>query len=103
MKFISQVEDVKLVMWDKVIMPDSDRVKDEVTGKTKFVDNGKKVEYTNYIFRDGFGEKLVAMSKDASYRALEGANVELVIEVTYNDFTKKNQVKLESARPVGKK
>jgi len=93
MKFVSAVEDVKLVMWEKVDMPESVAGKD-VAGKTVFNKTGKTIEMTNYIFRDGFGEKLVAMSKDNAYRTLEGEMVDIAVDIQFNDFTKKNKVSL---------
>lgn len=93
MKFISQVEDIKLVMWEKTMMADSDTIVD-ADGKKKFVKNGKQTEYTTYFFRDGFGEKLVILTKENGYRHLEGGQVDISIDVQFNDFTKKNRVTL---------
>lgn len=87
-------QEVKLVMYEKIMMPES--TMQEVNGKKQFVKTGNKVEMTTYTFRDGFGDKLVVTSKDSSYRNLEGELVDLIIEVSTNDFTKKNVQKLVS-------
>jgi len=95
MRFKSDsVQEVKLVMFEKTMMPDS--IMQEVNGKKQFVKTGKESELTTYTFRDGFGEKLVILSKDNSYRNLEGELVSLGLEIVYNDFQKKNNVKLVS-------
>jgi len=86
--------DTKLLMFERTMMPES--IMQEVDGKKKFVKTGKEVEMTTYTFRDGFGDKLVILSKDNGYRNLEGGLVDLVLEVTFNDFQKKNTVKLVS-------
>lgn len=95
MRFKSEItQEVKLVMYEKTMMPES--TMQEVDGKKKFVKTGKETEMTTYTFRDGFGEKLVILSKDNSYRNLEGELVSLVLEVIYNDFQKRNTLKLVS-------
>lgn len=88
MKFIAEEKDVVLKMWDKVQMPDSDIGKDE-KGKTIFTKNGKMVEMTSYTFRDGFGDKLVFTTKNNDFRVLEGKQVNLILDVKLDDFTKK--------------
>jgi len=97
MKFITTGENqtVKLVMFERTMMPESDRSTDD-KGKTIFVKNGKEVEFTTYTFRDTFGDKLVLMSKSADYRPFEGKFVNITLDVTLNDFTKKIQTKLVS-------
>lgn len=97
MKFItSEQTTVKLMMWERTLMPDSTMVKDEKTGKTDFIKNGKEVEFTTYTFRDSFGDKLVFMIKSDAYRILEGKFVDITLDVALNDFTKKTQTKLVS-------
>jgi len=95
MKFISQVEDVKLLMWEKTEMPESSMEKD-ANNKTVFKKTGKMTEMTTYTFRNGFGEKLVILSKYNNYRELEGKVVDLVLDVQFNDFSRKNKISLES-------
>jgi len=90
-----------MVMFEKTMLPESEMK--EVDGKKQFVKTGKEVEMTTYTFRDSFGEKMVALSKDNSYRNLEGSIVNIVIDVIFNDFTKKNTVKLVSCEPAKKK
>jgi len=91
-------QDVKLVMFEKTDMPDS--VMQDINGKKQFVKTGKVTEMTTYTFRDGFGEKLIVLSKDNTYRTLEGKIVNLELEVAYNDFQKKNSVKLVSVKEI---
>jgi len=83
---------VKLVMFERTMMPES--TMETVNGKKEFVKTGKEVEMTTYTFRDGFGDKLVMLSKENGYRDLEGELVDITLDVKYNDFTKKTQTKL---------
>lgn len=101
MKFKSQLgQDVKLKMWEKTLMPES--IMAEEGGKKVFKKTGQKIEMTTYTFVDGFGEKLVFLSPDNGYRVLEGEIVDLVMEVEYNDFSKKNRLKLEQVSKADK-
>lgn len=97
MQFISKEKDVKLVMWEKTLMPESTAGKD-ATGKSVFTKTGKMIEMTTYTFRDVVGEKLVVLSKDNNFRTLEGEDVEIVLDVVFNDFQKKNRVSLISLK-----
>jgi len=102
MKFIienNDTPDVKLKMFERTMMPDSVASKDS-EGKTIFTKTGNKSEYTTYTFVDSFGEKLVFLSKDSSYRTFEGKFVNLVLEVVYDDFKRKSSVKLVSVKEV---
>lgn len=101
MKFISQEKDVKLVMWEKTEMPESNIVEKE--GKKSFQKTGKMIEMTTYTFRDFVGEKLVILSKDNSFRQMEGKDVKIAIDVVFNDFQKKNRVSLVKLDPVSAK
>jgi len=92
MKFISQEKDVKMVMWEKTEMPESNII--EKDGKKSFVKTGKMIEMTTYTFRDIVGEKLVILSKDNSFRLMEGKDVKIALDVVFNDFQKKNRVGL---------
>jgi len=92
MKFKSVEKNVKLVMWEKTEMPESNM--GEKDGKKVFVKTGKMIEMTTYTFRDFVGEKLVILSKDNAFRAMEGKDVDLTVEVVFNDFQKKNRVSL---------
>lgn len=93
-KISSTLDSVKLVMFERTMMPESEMK--VVNGKKEFIKTGKEVENTTYTFRDSFGDKLIIMSKNNSFRTLEGEVVDLVIEVAYNDFQKKNRVSLVS-------
>jgi len=93
---IFQTKGLKLVMWDKVNMPDSEMK--EIEGKKTWIKiPGKFTEKTNYTFRDIAGEKLVAFG-DNTHRVLEGELCDVELDITYNDFTRKNQIKLSSIR-----
>jgi len=95
MRFVTQQGNgnvVKLKMWEKTMMPESNMV--DVGGKKQFVKTGKEIEMTTYTFTDTFGEKLIILSKDNSFRHLEGEEVIIELEVVFNDFQKKNRVTL---------
>lgn len=97
MRFTSDsLQKVKLVMFEKTMMKDSEMK--EVDGKKVFVKNGQETEFTTYTFRDSFGEKLVILSKENSYRALEGETVDIEVEIVYNEFGRKNRVSLASVK-----
>lgn len=99
MRFKTVDSDTKLVMWERTMMPESNMV--EKDGKKSFVKTGKEVEMTTYTLKDGFGDKLIVLSKDNSFRSLEGAKVELTLEVVYNDFQKRNRISLAGLTKVG--
>lgn len=92
MRFKTVEKDCVLKMWEKTMMPESNMV--EENGKKTFKKTGKEVEMTTYTFIDGFGEKLVLLSKDNNFRTLEGKKVDIELEVVFNDFQKKNRVSL---------
>jgi len=75
-------------------MEESDMKK--VDGKTVFIKNGKMTDHTTYTFRDEVGDKLVLLSKNNSYRPLEGSEVNVLLKVEFNDFKRVNKVSLES-------
>jgi len=85
--------DVKttLLMWEKTDMPDSNY--DEAT--KKWIKTGGKTEKTTYTFRDIDGSKLVFLSGN-KYREYEGRSVNLQIDLSYDNFTRANKLKLES-------
>lgn len=93
MRFITQEDDVQMLMWEKTLMPESKAEKDE-KGKTVFVKTGNKVEMTTYTLRDGFGDKLVVLSSNNDYRTLEGKKVNVVMEVKFDEFNRKNKLTL---------
>jgi len=92
MRFVTITEDVELRMWEKTMMPESTMV--ETNGKKEFRKTGTEVEMTTYTFRDGFGEKLVMLSKNNDWRKFESKKVKLTVEIVYNDFQKKNRTVL---------
>jgi len=94
MIFQAVEKDVKLKMWERTLMPESTMVEKE--GKKIFVKTGKDVEMTTYVFTDITGDKLVLLSKDNSFRTLEGEEVIISLKIEYNDFSKKNRVSLNS-------
>lgn len=87
-----------MVMFERTMMPES--TMKEVDGKKSFVKTGGEVEMTTYTFRDGMGDKFVVMSKDNSYRTLEGKLVDVELDIKMNEFTRKSQIKLASVREV---
>ena len=98
MRFVSsQGQQVKLVMFEKTELPDSD-IK-EVDGKKVFIKNGKVTEYTTYTFRDMVGDKYIAVSKNNDYRIHEGKFCIITVDVVHNDFTRKTAVRLISCVP----
>jgi len=94
MQFRALEKDVKLKMWERTMMPESNMV--EKDGKKQFEKTGGTTEMTTYIFRDYAGETLKILSKDNSFRGLEGEEVKIGIEVVFNDFQNKNRVSLVS-------
>jgi len=92
------LQKVKLIMFEKVEMPESEMKENEKTGKKEFIKTGKKVEMTSYTFRDAFGDKLVLLSKNNEYRNLEGETVDIEVELKHNAFTNKTQVSLAQVR-----
>jgi len=102
MRFTSnKIPDVKLVFFERTDMPESSM--QEVDGKKQFVKTGKTVEMTTYTFRTSDGEKLVLMSKNNSYRNLEGELVDIDIEVKYNEFDRRSRVSLVAVIPVSQR
>jgi len=92
MKFITKESGTRLKMWERTMMPESKMV--EKNGKREFEKTGHEVEMTTYTLTDEVGDKLVILSKDNSFRQLEGEEVRLILEVVYNDFQKRNRISL---------
>jgi len=97
MRFITEDKDVVLLMWEKTLMPVSVIEKD-ATGKTSFKKTGEKVEMTTYTLRDGFGDKIVLLSKENSFRTLEGEKVKILMEVKRDEFKNKNKLSLSEIK-----
>jgi len=93
-KECSDLDNVKLVMFERTMLPES--IASKVEGKTVFTKTGKEIEHTTYTFRDSFGDKLILLSLNSDYRAFEGELVDLTVSVVYNEFQKKNNIKLIS-------
>lgn len=81
-------------MFSRKDLPESSM--QEVNGKKTFVKTGKTVEMTEYIFRDEGGQVMKMLAKDNSYRRFEGEFVNIILDVSTNDFTGKQAVKLVS-------
>jgi len=93
---VDKLQKVKLMFYEKTMLPESKM--QEVDGKKSFVKTGGEVEMTTYTFRDASGDKLIVLSKENGYRALEGELVDIDVDIKYNEFTKKLQVKLASVK-----
>jgi len=63
-------------------------------GKTIFTKTDKDLEYTNYIFRDLAGDKIVLMSKNNTFRELEGLECNIDINITFDEFKRRNRYAL---------
>lgn len=94
-----ELNKVQLKMWESTAMKDSDIVEGP-DGKKKFVPNGKFVDMTTYTFRDEFGSKLVIMSKNSDFRAYEGKYVDIELDVSLDEFTRKVKTRLLNVIPV---
>jgi len=90
----SNGNELKLVMFERTMMPESIMSKDD-KGKTIFTKTDKEVEFTTYLLRDSFGDVLKFVSKNNDYRIFEGEFVDIILDITFNDFQKKNILKLE--------
>jgi len=84
----TEINNVKLKMWDKKLLPETELV------DGKRIKTGGKVEFTQYLFVDEFGSKLDFLQKDASLRALEGKQGKLLVELVHDDYKKQNKIRL---------
>lgn len=87
------IKNVILVMFEKTMMPDSMYSEEQ----KKYVKTGNKTERTTYTFRDEFGTKLVFLAGN-EYRALERESVDLDIELSFDDYNRKNKISLKNVR-----
>jgi len=84
-------------MWEKKELPEALRgedgniVKDKVTNKV--VNTGRKIEYTDYTFRDLKGEVIKIMALGDRYRDLEGKAVIVTLDLTRKEFGGKSEWK----------
>lgn len=88
---IVDIKNLKMVMAEKTDLPD--RVKNETTGA--WDKTGKVTEKTTYTFKDILLEKLVVLG-DNKYRDLEGKEVNIQLDIKYNDFGRKISVSLKN-------
>lgn len=93
-----QDNSLTLIMWERTMLPESVPSKN-AQGKTEYVKTGNKIEFTTYIFRDSFGNKLQFTSKNNSYRIWEGKKVIVRLDVEFNDYDRKNKIALDSVEP----
>jgi len=89
----TEIKNVELVMWEKTDMPESKY--DEAT--KKYVKTGNKTERTTYTFRDEFGSKLVFLGNN-DYRQYERKPVDIDLELSYDDYNRKNKISLKGVR-----
>jgi len=77
-------------MWEKKLLPETNLV-DGIRHKT-----GGTVEFTDYMFTDEFGSKLVFLTKGDGLRQFEGLQGDLLLELYHDDFKgkKTNKIRL---------
>jgi len=85
-----KIEDVTLKMWEKTMMPKSEKV------DGKFVKTGEKEEQTTYTFVDSWGNKLVFLSNSRDYRTLEGKTGDLTVSLAHDSYNRINKVQFRS-------
>jgi len=81
------IENLTLILWEKREMKDRKKVGDE------WVDTGETIEKTFYTLRDEFGDTIKFLSGN-EYRDMEGSPVRLTVSFEYNEWQRKNEVKL---------
>jgi len=87
---IFNATDCKLKLWKKVEMPERKRNTQGVFEKT-----GSTTEMTGYVIHDQFGSELYIISADSKYREFDGKDGLLVqLEISYDDYGRKNKIKL---------
>lgn len=88
---IVDIKNLKLVMAEKTDL--ADRVLNKVSGDWE--KTGKTTEKTTYTFQDLLLEKLVFLGSN-EYRGLVGKDVNIQLEVKYNNFNRNTQVSLKN-------
>jgi len=83
------MQPMTMVLWENKELPK--RAKDE---KGNWVSTGEKEVFTLYTFRDDFGDVLKFLQKGTDLRHLEGSEVEITLELSYDDYNNKNIMKL---------
>ena len=96
---IAKLNNVKMLMWEKTLMKESVMSKDK-DNKTIFTKTDKELEYTSYTFRDITGDKVIFMSKNNTFRDLEGKECNIEISITFDEFKRKNRIGLSSVELV---
>jgi hypothetical protein len=93
----ANIVNVKLVMWERVDMPES-----KPDGKGGFMKTGVVEEHTLYKFRDLLGTVISVQEKGNKYRDLEGKNLDLRVLLVEKEFGGKRTKswKILSAAPV---
>jgi len=86
---IVTIERVKLALYEARSLPERKKGEDG-----KWTPTGNKTEMTMYTFRDEFGEVLKFLASN-KYRELEGQEVNISLDVTYDDYNNKNKVSLK--------
>jgi len=81
---------VTMVLWEKRELPKSVKNEKGVWEKTGGIE-----EFTVYTFRDEFGDVLKFMTKDNDLRHFENSELELFLNVSYDDYNNKNVVKID--------
>jgi hypothetical protein len=77
-------------MWESKQLPealkgeDGNIIKDKITGKV--INTGRKIEYTDYTFRDLKGEVIKIMALGDKYRDLENKAVIVTLDLTRKEF-----------------
>jgi len=84
-----KVQNVKLKMWEKTMMPES------VLQDGKYVKTGKKLEQTTATFVDEWGNKLVFLTSNNNIRDLEGETGDLWLSLIYDNFNKMNKIQFK--------
>jgi hypothetical protein len=85
------IPEMQLVLWEKRELPE--RTRDLQTNEWR--NTGQKVERTQYTLRDEFGDTLKFLA-DNEYRQMEGSQVQVVLDIEFNEYQNKNIVKLDS-------
>jgi len=92
---IAKIFGVKMLMWEKTLMKESVMSKDK-DNKTIFTKTAKDIEHTTYTFRDITGDKVIFLSKNNTFRDLEGKECNIEIGITFDEFKRKNRIGLSS-------
>jgi len=85
----------EMKLWKKVEMPERKRNTQGVFEKT-----GAMSEMTGYVIHDEFGSELYIISADAQFRPLVNVkDITVQLEISYDDYGRKNKIKLAGMIP----